>query len=45
VVAEGVESPGQLSLLRQLGCRYAQGYHLSRPVLPESFAEIARRGV
>jgi diguanylate cyclase (GGDEF)-like protein/PAS domain S-box-containing protein len=43
VVAEGVESPGQLELLRQMGCRYAQGYHLSRPVTPEALPELARR--
>ncbi len=42
VVAEGVESPGQLELLRQLGCHYAQGYHLSKPIPPESMLEIAR---
>ena len=32
VVAEGVETPAQLDLLRRLGCHYAQGYHFSRPV-------------
>jgi diguanylate cyclase (GGDEF)-like protein/PAS domain S-box-containing protein len=33
-VAEGVESPGQLAVLQSLGCRYAQGYYFSRPVVP-----------
>ncbi|MET0319952.1 MAG: EAL domain-containing protein [Duganella sp.] len=32
VVAEGVETPAQLELLRELGCHQAQGYLLGRPV-------------
>ncbi|RCW43674.1 PAS domain S-box-containing protein/diguanylate cyclase (GGDEF)-like protein [Halopolyspora algeriensis] len=32
VVAEGVETAHQLELLRHLGCDYAQGYYLSKPV-------------
>jgi diguanylate cyclase (GGDEF)-like protein/PAS domain S-box-containing protein len=32
VIAEGVESPAQLALLRELGCEAAQGYLFSRPV-------------
>ncbi|MBV9772457.1 MAG: EAL domain-containing protein [Gemmatimonadetes bacterium] len=32
VVAEGVETPAQLEELRALGCDYAQGYLLSRPL-------------
>jgi diguanylate cyclase (GGDEF)-like protein len=32
VVAEGIETPGQLERLRALGCRNGQGYLLSRPV-------------
>jgi EAL domain-containing protein (putative c-di-GMP-specific phosphodiesterase class I) len=31
VVAEGVETPGQLATLRELGCRYLQGFLLGRP--------------
>lgn len=31
VVAEGVETPGQLELLRSAGCEYAQGYYFHRP--------------
>ncbi|GGS35443.1 putative bifunctional diguanylate cyclase/phosphodiesterase [Deinococcus knuensis] len=30
-VAEGVEDAGMLARLRELGCDYAQGYHISRP--------------
>lgn len=32
VVAEGVEDPAQLLALRTLGCGYAQGFGLSRPL-------------
>ncbi|SDG61187.1 PAS domain S-box-containing protein/diguanylate cyclase (GGDEF) domain-containing protein [Lentzea fradiae] len=32
VIAEGVEEPAQLEILRALGCDQAQGYHLGRPV-------------
>jgi diguanylate cyclase (GGDEF)-like protein len=32
VVAEGVEQPEAWNLLRRLGCDYAQGYLISRPI-------------
>lgn len=32
VVVEGIENPSQASLLRSLGVRFGQGYHLGRPV-------------
>jgi len=32
VVAEGVEYASSLEILKALGCDYAQGYHISRPV-------------
>ena len=34
IVAEGVETALQSAHLRALGCRWAQGYHLGRPVPP-----------
>jgi EAL domain-containing protein (putative c-di-GMP-specific phosphodiesterase class I) len=40
VVAEGVETTDQVKLLRELGCRYAQGYLFAR-VLP--IEELTRR--
>jgi diguanylate cyclase len=38
-VAEGVETAEQAHRLFQFGYRYAQGYHFSRPLSPEQFAE------
>ena len=32
VVAEGVETPGQLRMLQEMGCRYLQGWLFGRPV-------------
>jgi diguanylate cyclase (GGDEF)-like protein/PAS domain S-box-containing protein len=44
VVAEGIETPAQLSALRTLGCRLGQGYYFSRPVPPEALAAILAVG-
>lgn len=43
VVAEGVENLAQLELLRLMNCHCIQGYHFSRPVPIEAFAEVAQR--
>jgi diguanylate cyclase (GGDEF)-like protein len=43
VIAEGVERPGQLAELRQLGCPYAQGFLLGRPAFAD--ATTARLGL
>ncbi len=32
VIAEGVDSEQKLTLLRQLGCPWAQGFHIARPM-------------
>jgi diguanylate cyclase (GGDEF)-like protein/PAS domain S-box-containing protein len=40
LVAEGIETDVQLTLLREMGCDYAQGYLLSKP-LPAAEAERA----
>jgi diguanylate cyclase (GGDEF)-like protein/PAS domain S-box-containing protein len=43
VVAEGIDSPGQLAALRDLGCDFGQGYLFSPPVpLDEANAMLAR---
>ena len=41
VVVAGVENAEQLALLRRLGCKYAQGFYLSRPVPDQEFVRIA----
>ncbi|MCK7593196.1 bifunctional diguanylate cyclase/phosphodiesterase [Pseudomarimonas salicorniae] len=47
VVAEGVETGGQLALLESSGCDFAQGYYFGRPVpaadLPDSLGRIEQR--
>ena len=40
VIAEGVETPEQLTTLRQLGCSLGQGYHWSRPVPLDQLSEL-----
>lgn len=32
LIAEGLETPGQLSQLKELNCQYGQGFFLSRPM-------------
>jgi EAL domain-containing protein (putative c-di-GMP-specific phosphodiesterase class I) len=39
-IAEGIETPHQLTRLRQLGCRYGQGYHLARPQPPDHIQQL-----
>jgi EAL domain-containing protein (putative c-di-GMP-specific phosphodiesterase class I) len=39
IVAEGVETAGQLSVLKSLGCQYAQGYFFARPMPPAQAIE------
>jgi EAL domain-containing protein (putative c-di-GMP-specific phosphodiesterase class I) len=36
VVAEGIESAGQLAALQELGCAFGQGFYLGSPCDPES---------
>ncbi|MFW7413453.1 EAL domain-containing response regulator [Demequina sp. SO4-18] len=40
-VAEGVECGGVLDLLTEIGCDYAQGFHIARPMFPEDLASWA----
>jgi diguanylate cyclase (GGDEF)-like protein/PAS domain S-box-containing protein len=44
VIAEGVETPRQLELLRELRCDAAQGYFFSRPVDGEVARELLATG-
>ncbi len=50
VTAEGVETPEQVELLRAIGCREMQGFHIGRPApasrIPiRTQAETARPGL
>ena len=38
VVAEGVETEGQLTRLREMGCEVAQGFYFSKPLDSEELA-------
>ena len=40
VVAEGVETSAQFSLIKQYACTYYQGHLCSSPVPPEAFSEL-----
>jgi diguanylate cyclase (GGDEF)-like protein len=43
VVAEGVETEGQLNLLRAMGCDINQGFFLSRPIPADAVEKILQR--
>jgi diguanylate cyclase (GGDEF)-like protein/PAS domain S-box-containing protein len=40
VIAEGIETPTQLSILKALGCRYGQGYYLGTPRSAPEFEQL-----
>jgi diguanylate cyclase (GGDEF)-like protein/PAS domain S-box-containing protein len=41
-IAEGVESAAQVARLRELGCRFGQGYHLGMPMDARKTEEMLR---
>jgi EAL domain-containing protein (putative c-di-GMP-specific phosphodiesterase class I) len=43
VVAEGVETPWQLEMLRRLDCEFAQGFLLARPLAPDAASRLLQR--
>jgi len=44
VIAEGVETLGQLHFLRSLNCDQMQGFFVSRPLPSEEFVDVLRGG-
>ncbi|HET9206221.1 MAG TPA: EAL domain-containing protein, partial [Burkholderiaceae bacterium] len=42
VVAEGVETSEQKAFLRDRACDQMQGYHFSKPITADAFAELLR---
>ena len=45
VVSEGVESPDQVTVLKNIGCDYIQGYVWGRPIPPEEASSLAGAAV
>lgn len=45
VVAEGVETKGQLAFLRERRCEQGQGDYFSRPLRADEIAELLRTGI
>jgi diguanylate cyclase (GGDEF)-like protein len=39
-VVEGAETAGQVAILTQLGCRYLQGYFISRPIQADAIPDF-----
>jgi diguanylate cyclase (GGDEF)-like protein len=42
-IAEGVEDAESMELLTELGCTYAQGYHIGRPMPAPEFSQWLKR--
>jgi EAL domain-containing protein (putative c-di-GMP-specific phosphodiesterase class I) len=42
VVAEGIETPEQYRLLREMGCRYGQGFLFARPMTADAVTQLLR---
>jgi diguanylate cyclase len=42
IVAEGIEEPGELEVMRDIGCDAGQGYLFQRPVPADDFTEFLR---
>lgn len=39
LIAEGIETDEQLNYVRSIGCRFGQGFYISRPLTPDAFAD------
>lgn len=40
IIAEGVETEEQVTMLKEMGCKYVQGYYFSRPVPAKDFEQF-----
>lgn len=45
VVAEGVETKGQLERLREIGCDFVQGYYFAKPMPCEDFKVLLKESI
>ncbi|MEM9683802.1 MAG: EAL domain-containing protein, partial [Pseudomonadota bacterium] len=45
IIAEGIEAPEEIDVLRELGCDYGQGFLLSPPVSEDAAAPLLRRRI
>ena len=43
-LAEGIESPEQLTTVRDMGCGFAQGFLFAKPLPPDEILELIKRG-
>jgi EAL domain-containing protein (putative c-di-GMP-specific phosphodiesterase class I) len=43
VSVEGIEDEASLQVVTELGCDYAQGYHIARPLVAEMMALFVRQ--
>ncbi len=44
IVAEGIEEAVQMAALKELGCQYGQGFHMSKPLPVEKALELVASG-
>lgn len=40
LLAEGVETQGQVEVLKNIGCDHVQGYYYARPMPAEDFYQL-----
>jgi diguanylate cyclase (GGDEF)-like protein/PAS domain S-box-containing protein len=45
IIAEGVETRGQMDFLRTMGCDITQGYYFSHAIAHEEFVRLLERGI
>ena len=45
VVAEGVETEGQMQFMKENGCDLIQGYYFSKPLPPEEFEKLIEKEI